>query len=174
MKYIECFGVESGPECSGFMGLDLSLTSTGFAYISDNAFEQEYYGAFKTKLKGHSRLKWILASIKEKIRESKPAVIVIEGFSFGSIGRGVTGLAELRGVVDAVIDDYIGEDEFARVIHVSPSSIKKFTTGYGRASKEDMVAAVNKELNLSLTLKENDAADALALALYGRHVFYKD
>lgn len=47
-------------------------------------------------------------------------------------------------------------------------TLKKATTGNGRAEKEDMVAAVNRIFGLTLTKKEHDAADALALLHYAR------
>ena len=47
-------------------------------------------------------------------------------------------------------------------------TLKKATTGNGRAEKEDMVAAVNRIFGLTLTPKEHDTADALALLHYAR------
>lgn len=47
-------------------------------------------------------------------------------------------------------------------------TLKKATTGNGKAEKEDMVAAVNRIFGVTLTAKEHDTADALALLAYAR------
>jgi len=52
------------------------------------------------------------------------------------------------------------------VLEVSPTSLKKFTTGKGRASKQEMLAAV-KDL-WGFETKDDNQADALALACMGR------
>ena len=45
----------------------------------------------------------------------------------------------------------------------NPLSIKKETTGFGKAPKEQMVAAVERFYGIKLTQKEHDIADAIAI-----------
>ena len=49
--------------------------------------------------------------------------------------------------------------------HYASTKIKKVLTGNGRASKEQMQAAICREFNLSEPPEPNDVADALAIAL---------
>lgn len=50
----------------------------------------------------------------------------------------------------------------ARTAFVHPNTLKKFTTGNGRAEKPDMIAAMRKRWKLP-KLTDNDEADALAV-----------
>ena len=55
-------------------------------------------------------------------------------------------------------------------LDIVPSTLKKWATGNGRASKEDMIAAANRELGSQgtlprVSLREHEA-DAIILGLY--------
>jgi hypothetical protein len=63
------------------------------------------------------------------------------------------------------------EFAYAHKIELKPvpiATLKKATTGNGHAEKEEMVAAVNRIFSLTLTKKQHDEADALALLHYAR------
>ncbi|MEZ6056829.1 MAG: crossover junction endodeoxyribonuclease RuvC [Planctomycetaceae bacterium] len=55
------------------------------------------------------------------------------------------------------------------VIHYAARQIKKLLTGSGRASKEQVQAAIQRELGLDKVLEPNDVADAFAVALCHYH-----
>ena len=52
------------------------------------------------------------------------------------------------------------------VVEVPPSTLKKFVTGKGNAKKDQMMLAIYKRWGTEFD--NNDAADAYALAQYGR------
>jgi len=54
-----------------------------------------------------------------------------------------------------------------RVVEFTPMQIKQALTGHGHADKDDMLAAVMRELNLDSPPRPDDAAEALAAALTG-------
>ena len=51
------------------------------------------------------------------------------------------------------------------VIHYSATQVKKILTGSGRAPKEQIQRAVQRELSLPQLPEPHDVADALAIAL---------
>lgn len=53
----------------------------------------------------------------------------------------------------------------------SVTSIKKFWTGDGKATKKDMIAEANKRLNIS-TINNDNEADALALLYFVKNQDY--
>ena len=53
------------------------------------------------------------------------------------------------------------------VMEFPPMQIKLALAGHGHAEKDDVLAAVMRELNLETPPRPDDAADALAAALTG-------
>jgi crossover junction endodeoxyribonuclease RuvC len=53
------------------------------------------------------------------------------------------------------------------VVEFPPMQIKLAVAGHGHAEKDDVLAAVMRELNLEHPPRPDDAADALAVALTG-------
>ena len=155
------------------VGLDLSFTSTG---MSDG----QSVHAFKTS-PGDSleaRMDRILCAVVTFVysptqwTDAQPAgkradLVVIEGAAFGSKGDAVDQLAGLRWLVRHKL--YRLGIPFAIV---TPTTLKAYTTGYGKASKPQMVKALAERHGLDLTrykLIEGryDMADAYALAAMG-------
>ena len=87
-------------------------------------------------------------------------LVVIEGYSYMSTGQTLY-LAELGGIVKHEL--YKREKT---VVEVPPSTLKKFVTGKGNAKKDQMMLAIYKRWGTEFD--NNDAADAYALAQYGR------
>ena len=53
------------------------------------------------------------------------------------------------------------------ILEFAPMQIKLSVTGYGHATKDEVLNSVMIELNLDSPPKPDDAADALAIALTG-------
>ena len=53
------------------------------------------------------------------------------------------------------------------ILEFPPMQIKLALTGYGHASKDDVLEGVMRELKLTIPPKPDDAADALAIAITG-------
>lgn len=154
------------------VGLDLSLTSTG---MSDG----QTHGAVGTDAGTplEERVSMILSGVVSFVTGAplvtallpEANLVVIEGgaFSRGAQSKAAEDLAGLRLLVRYEL--------WARSIPfaiVPPTTLKKYTTGDGRASKPDMVAALADRHGIDLSavrIKDGryDQADAIALAAMG-------
>lgn len=137
------------------IGLDLSLTSTGVA-LPDGSVRR-----ITVKAVGVERLVRIADAVR---RLAVADLAVIEGYAFGRQNQAAH-LGELGGVIRVSLFG-LG----VPYVEVPPALLKKFATGKGNASKEDMLVAAVKRLGYDGA--SNDEADALwlraaALDAYG-------
>jgi len=149
-----------------YIGIDLSIRETGLAMITK---EKVILKVIKTDPQTFpnkdERIKHIIMTITNIIssnkynNKEKIDGIAIEGLSFNSKGRSVLDLAMLQGAVRFYFT-LIKQ----RYIIVPPATLKKEIAGNGRASKEDMQKAL--KVNYNQNIKNNNKADAFALALY--------
>lgn len=142
--------------------IDLSLRSTGWANESGSGILVPP----KALGLGMERNNWIMRQVLEK--GAGADVLVIEGFSYGSEGRGVIDRAELRGIVLWAL-----WSKGIPYVDVPPSSLKMFATGVGKGKKEAIFAEAIRRLGY--TGSSNDEADALwlramACAAYGQPI----
>lgn len=155
-----------------FLGLDVSLTSTGITlldaektYILDSlkttpkdGMHVERHLKILTALTSH--LNWI----KENVSEDADILGVVEGYAYRidpKHGSQAITLAEIGGLVRYVVWRYTGHP----LIVVAPSTLKLFVAGHGHAKKEQMLLALFKKYGREFT--NNDEADSYALALMG-------
>lgn len=144
----------------GVLGLDLSLTRTGWAGPDVNAF-----GDITTNLRGAARLDYIERQIGKLLyrQDEKAAlvdVVVLEGYAYGARNHRED-LGELGGVVRL----FLWRLGIPYAI-VPPAKLKKFTTGKGNASKDECLSAAIRRFGFEGST--NDAADAFMLARMGR------
>lgn len=122
---------------------------------------------------------WVLGVINI----TTPDLIVLEDYAFAAPGR-ITQLAENGGVLKAALHETFPEIPL-RII--APTTMKKFATGRGIATKDDIWAAFVKKDHrraawqllchpraLRVTSPMADVADAYFLADYGRQHFLSD
>lgn len=172
--------VSLSPEPSSLvvLGLDLSVTGAGVAawngqrVLLSRLYQTEPLGKkFKEghkrgqltprRFKGtdEERIEWLRKRIAKCVKKIQPDLVVIEGHSFGSKGRGLSILHELHGVV---------KNDLHRKGHPfalkSPSTIKLAFAGHGQASKEEMVERA-QEFDPRIT--DDNVADALGCAWFG-------
>lgn len=104
-----------------------------------------------------------LSTLDALLDKHKPRYAVIEGYGFArtanilplvELGSLIRNQLTLRGIP---------------WIEVAPSSLKKFTTGKGNASKDEMVWAVNELWDIGT--RDDNIADAYALSRLGRAFF---
>lgn len=155
-----------------FLGLDVSLTSTGVTALdADNKYiidsmkttpkdgsHLERHHKILTLLMTH--LSWIKANVSDKV----DIWGVVEGYAYGKDpkrGSQVITLAEIGGLVRYMVWRYTGHP----LIVVAPSTLKLFASGHGHAKKEQMLLALYKKYGIEF--KTNDEADAFALAQLG-------
>lgn len=143
------------------VGLDLSLTSTGFAVAT--AVMRNAEAIKRPQHKGVARLRSLRDAIVHRVDGIKPELVVIEGYSFGSRASHAHSLGELGGVVRVALTE-LG----VRWVDLPPSTLKKYATGKGNADKGLMLAEAVRRLGYAGS--SNDEADALWLACAGHHL----
>jgi Holliday junction resolvasome RuvABC endonuclease subunit len=120
-------------------GLDLSMTATGAAHTVEGAACTHL---IKPKSAGDLRLPEIKNRIREHVQGSE--LILIEGYLNHSHSAGITGM--VHGSVRSMLIE-----EGLKYATLSPSSLKKFATGRGGASKTDMAVAAFKRGGVEFT-----------------------
>lgn len=141
------------------VGLDLSLTATGFYWFHD---DREEGGIIDTgKLEGLPRLNHIVNYIHALCHDAQ--LVVIEDFSFASRGRAVFDIGGLGWLVRYKLGGASVPYQL-----IAPTAVKKFTTGKGNAEKSLMLKEVYKRWDKDFS--DDNVADAYALARIGRAI----
>lgn len=99
-------------------------------------------------------------------RGSSLDLVLIEGYAFVDGNAGELDRIELGGVIRDRLADV------APIVEVAPATLKKFATGNGRASKDEMIGALASRHMHAFT--SNDEADAFALLMLGLCVLEPD
>jgi len=139
-------------------GIDQSLRHTGVC-LNQSGCEPTVMAFKQMKLRGAARLSAMSREILLLVRNFSPDLVVLEGFSIGSINRPYD-LGEISGVLKVGL--FESELEF---ITVPPKSMKFFVTGDGSASKEKVMWHVCKKYGV--TTDNDNIADAVGLAKFG-------
>lgn len=132
------------------VGLDLSLTATG---VSDGI---TYADVLEPKRMGHARLCWLTDAIKEYCEGVD--VAAIEGPSYNSKG----GQSHERAGLWWMVAHHLAINGIPYLV-MPPTSLKKYATGTGGASKDQVLATVVRRYP-HLPVDNNNAADAVVLA----------
>lgn len=145
------------------IGVDLSLNSTGIAVLTGD--EIETYRICPEGATNREKL----ADLYDQLHSLFDDIgwcdlVVIEESIISKYQDIVRKLGAVYGVFSAVLGS-LNYD--AHELSVHPTALKKRVTGDGRASKEDMIQAMYRKTGLDL---QNDIADALALAYFGKAV----
>ena len=139
------------------VGLDPSLTATGVA-VSEEGHIDTYTLIPPRTLRGGARLDWIGNQLV--VSTESASLVATEGYAFNARGRGVH-LGELGGVLRRMLFRQ-GTPLYA----VPPASVKKFATGRGNASKEDVLMAAAHSLGYAGSSDhESDALWILTFAM---------
>lgn len=145
-----------------FVGLDLSLTSTGVATIRNGAATVRRITSKPKKdattEDTSARLDTLVAAIVSAIPSSDATLVAVEGPSFGSTG----GAQHERGGLWWLVRHAL-RAEGLDVVVVPPTVVKKYATGVGNAQKDRVLAAVIRRYP-DVDVTGNDEADALVLA----------
>lgn len=170
------------------IGVDPSLTSTGL--VSAEAGRVTAAQRVRSKAKGADRVQEILDAIELAIKKrpwrdegelclaegelclARPVpddvVVGIEGPAMGAKGSSVVQIFGLWGIITHQLWQW-GVPFYV----VPPSSLKKYATGKGNASKDEVLARVVRNYP-DVDVTGNDVADALVIAAIGarRHLEY--
>jgi len=151
------------------LGLDPGLARVGYGLIAVDGKpgrgSQELLdcGIIRTD-PGRSegdRMVEIARDLRQLIRAWKPELAVVEKFFFYRSSTTIS-VVQARGVLMMTLARFQ-----IPVVEFPPMQIKLALAGHGHAEKDDVLAAVMRELNLDTPPRPDDAADALAAALTG-------
>jgi crossover junction endodeoxyribonuclease RuvC len=106
------------------------------------------------------RLQALGARVKAVIRKWKPKELAIENLFFNTNITSAIGVAEARGVVI-----YEGSSAGLTLYEYAPQSIKVAVTGYGKATKGQVLLMVKKLVDLGDEKRVDDEIDAIALGI---------
>jgi crossover junction endodeoxyribonuclease RuvC len=149
------------------LGIDTSLRSSGYGVleVEGSRMRAVAYGRIRNppKLPLSGCLKNIHSSVAELIKLHRPDVLSIESVIYGKNAGTMLVLGEARGaVVTAAALAGVSVYEY------EPRRMKKALCGNGLAEKEQIQRMVKTLLSLP-ELPQNDAADALGLAICHAH-----
>jgi crossover junction endodeoxyribonuclease RuvC len=150
------------------LGIDPGLQVTGYAVLEARGRAPAVVEAGVIRGAEHRattdlapRLQSLYDGIVEVIDQFRPKTMAVEQlFAHYDHPRTAILMAHARGVVFLA-----AAQRGLTVCSYNATSIKKTVTGSGRASKEQMQAAVQRELGLAQLPEPPDVADALAVAL---------
>ncbi len=149
------------------LGLDPSLSSTGWGVIEVNANRLQYIadGFIPTtpKMPIEKRLDVIFNTLSEVIEAYKPVEAAIEKTFLNSNPETSLKLSMARGVVILAAGHY-----HLPLFEFDPTKVKKALVGVGHADKNQVETMV-KILLPGCKPKNNDSSDALAMAITRSH-----
>ena len=145
------------------IGIDPGLARVGYGIIEVNRNDKRLLdcGIIETNKdhKEENRLLEIHMDLKELINKWQPDYAAVEKFFFYKSSTTIN-VVQARGVIMMTLGSFnIPISEYA------PAQIKLTITGYGKATKKEILNSVMFSLKLDYAPKPDDSADALAIAL---------
>ena len=107
-----------------------------------------------------ARLFEVANEILRLINEYKPGLMAIEELYFTNNAKTALRVAEVRGMLI-----YLAVSQHTPLVEYNPLAIKMAITGYGRASKAQVLRMVEKLIQLPPKKMLDDEYDAIALGL---------
>lgn len=150
------------------LGVDPGYAIVGYGAIRTNGIKSVSvgYGAITTSagVDFSIRLEMIYDSMLELLRKSKPDAVSIEKLYFQNNQKTAIKVAQARGVILLA-----ARKACVPVYEYTPLQIKMSITGYGKATKSQIMEMTKRLLNLREVPKPDDTADALAIAICHAH-----
>ena len=148
------------------LGLDPGTATFGWGMVESGAERPRHlaHGLITTPpgLSLGDRLLRIKTELTQIVRSERPDRIAVERlFAQGNLQSAVA-VAAARGIALMIAAEHLVE-----VVEATPSEMKHAIAGDGRATKAGVIRAVSHLLNLPGVPLADDAADALALAIWG-------
>lgn len=146
------------------LGIDPGYATIGYSILSFDCgrLALEEYGVIETsrEVSFSFRLSLIFDRMSSIIKRFTPSCASIETLYFQNNQKTAINVAQARGVILLAIEK-AGIDIF----EYTPLQVKSSLTGFGRATKNQMILMTQRILNLKESAKPDDAADAIALAV---------
>jgi len=157
MFHVSCFmtilGIDPGTATTGF-GV-VKKTKKGNPRVVD-------FGCITTKpgLSDGERLRKLNNELNKLIKKHQPKVLAVENIYFFKNLKTAMPVSQAKGVILLT-----AAKKKIPVYEFTPLQVKMAITGYGKAEKKQVQKMISVLLNLKETLKQDDAADALGIAL---------
>lgn len=154
-------GVDPGLRVTGYAVLELRA---GAPHVREAGIVRTAEGKSPTDVA--LRVRCLYDGIVEVVEQFTPDVMVVEQlFAHYEHPRTAILMGHARGVLLLAAAQHD-----IPVVSYNASRVKKTITGSGRASKEQMQHAIERELKLARLPEPHDVADALAIALCHHYV----
>ncbi len=156
------------------VGIDPGLAITGYGVLSINNTAATpvvlEYGTVRTPAGTElgERLNLLYSGISDLLKKYHPSVAGCEKVFFSKNVKTATDVSQARGVILLALQKHT-----ARVVELTPTQIKQTITGYGSATKSQVQYMVQQHLKLKDLPTQDDAADALAIAIAVSTLTYK-
>jgi len=148
------------------LGIDPGFGRTGYAILEQqkNQTVLRTCGCISTKTGEpmHLRLLEIAEDLEKIIKKWQPDVACIESLFFTTNAKTAITVGQARGVLLLT-----AAKNKLKIIEVTPLQVKISTTGYGKATKQQVQRMIQTLLKLKKIPKPDDAADACAIAWAG-------
>ena len=150
------------------LGIDPGTAICGYGLVEQNGSRllPHAYGAITTssKMPVEKRLLKIYTALDELIQKYHPEAMGVEQLFFNRNVTTAIPVGQARGVVllAAAQNNLV-------LIERTPLQVKQSVTGYGKATKEQVIYMVTKLLHLPEAPHPDDTADALAVAISAAH-----
>ena len=147
------------------LGIDPGYERIGIAILEKAPNKKEevlFSECFKTspKLSLSERFLLIGEEVKNVIEKYKPKALAIETLFFTTNQKTAMGVAGARGVII-----YEGMRAGLKLYEYNPLQIKIAVTGYGKATKEQVIIMTKKLVSIDEKINSDDEIDAIAIGL---------
>ncbi len=155
------------------LGIDPGLAITGIGIIETSKNGKITDGCWFTistpsRVPLSDRLEELGNDLNAFIRKNKPDLAVVEKIFFAANEKTAIDVAHARGVILLTL-----KSNGIKILEPTPLEMKLSVTGDGRADKLQIQKMIMRELGLAEPPKPDDAADAVALAIYGLYNYCK-
>ena len=152
------------------LGLDPGTAITGYGLIDaqNGSYKLCDYGTLRTKaaLPAADRLVKLYDSLIFLLEQLQPDQVAIEELFFNRNTTTAVPVGQARGVLILAC-----AKAGLPIAEYTPLQVKQALTGYGRAEKSQIQYMVARLLKMESPPKNDDAADALAIAITHAHYF---
>ena len=146
------------------LGIDPGTAICGYGLVEQfqGRIIAKTYGAITTspQARMQDRLLKIYMELDIIVKKFQPEVMGVEKLFFGRNSTTAIPVGQARGIVLLC-----AAQNNLELVEMTPNEVKMSITGYGGATKEQVIYMVTKILNLAEPPKPDDVADALAIAI---------